>query len=764
MKSKDIRQQFIDFFKAREHTFVPSAPVLPAGDATLLFTNAGMNQFKDIFLGERTPSYQRAVNSQKCIRVSGKHNDLEEVGKDTYHHTFFEMLGTWSFGDYYKKEAIAWAWELFTKIWGLPKDKLYATVHDSDQEAYALWKSETDIAHDHIMYFGDKDNFWMMGETGPCGPCSEIHIDLGAERCDKKDVPGHVCGVNSGCARFIELWNLVFIQFNKDDQGGLNELPKKYVDTGAGFERICAVLQNKRSNYDTDVFMPIIDKIAALSDVVYADDLSGTPHRAIADHIRMLTFAVSDGVLPSNDGRGYVLRRVLRRAVRYGRKLGFKEPFLYKLVAVIAEVMGDIFPEVLAKKDYVEKVILGEEKSFYRTLDKGLAIFDEIYQKTVAAKKNIIDGQDVFKLYDTYGFPPDLTAQMAEEKGLAIDTDGFEKEMNKQKERARAGSLGSDKGIGGEVVIDSENEEDKLAMARHHTATHLLHAALQKVLGSHATQAGSLVNPEKLRFDFNHFQSMTNEELQKVEELVNLEISKAVPLKIFEQKYTEAVADGAMSLFGEKYGEDVRVVEIPGFSKELCGGKHVKNTAELQAFKIVKESSISAGIRRIEALAGESVIASYLQEQAAVAAAEKEKEQQRLAEKQRQKEAMAEAMKKMDEFLSRKEKINDKVVLISDIGEADHDILRAIANSAVNALGEVVVLLAGTNNGKVVLLARVTPALITKELNASLLVKAAALQVGGSGGGKPDQAQAGGSDPSKITEALSAAKKLVAGG
>lgn len=764
MQSKEIRHQFIEFFKQKEHTVVPSAPVLPVGDATLLFTNAGMNQFKDIFLGKITPSYTRAVNSQKCIRVSGKHNDLEEVGKDTYHHTFFEMLGTWSFGDYYKKEAITWAWELLTDVWKLPKEQLYASVYQSDQEAFDLWQKETDIANGHVLYFGDQDNFWMMGETGPCGPCSEIHIDLGADRCDKKDVPGHICAVNSGCARFIELWNLVFIQFNKDEHGNLNELPKKYVDTGAGFERICAVLQNKRSNYDTDVFMPIIEKIAELSGVNYADDQSGTPHRAIADHIRMLTFAVSDGVLPSNEGRGYVLRRVLRRAVRYGRNLGFKEPFLSKLIEVIATVMGDTFPEILAKKEYAKKVILGEENSFYRTVDKGLAIFEELYQKTVAAKCSQIAGADVFKLYDTYGFPPDLTAQMAEEKGLAIDLAGFEQEMCKQKERARACSLGVDKGIGGEIVVNADNAEEAPAMARHHTATHLLHAALQQVLGTHATQAGSLVNPDKLRFDFNHFQALTTEELTQVEALVNAEISKGSSLKIVEKKYTEAVSDGAISLFGEKYGEIVRVVEIPGFSKELCGGHHVANTADLEAFKIVKESSISAGIRRIEALAGQAVIAAYLQEQTVAAAAEQEKEQQRLAAKQHQKELLEATMKKMSDFLSKKEEINGQSVLLLAIGEANQEILRTVANSAVNALGEAFVLLAGTDNGKVALLARVTPALITKELNAAQLVKVAAAKVGGCGGGKPDCAQAGGNDPSKISEALLAAKQLIAGG
>jgi alanyl-tRNA synthetase len=398
MDSNTIRNQFIEYFKGKAHTYVPSAPVIPHTDATLLFTNAGMNQFKDVFLGTGTRSYKRAVNSQKCIRVSGKHNDLEEVGRDAYHHTFFEMLGTWSFGDYYKKDAITWAWDLYTNVWKLPKDKLYATVHQTDQEAFELWQKVTDIAPEHIMYFGDKENFWEMGDTGPCGPCSEIHIDLGPERCDRQGVPGHTCRVNGDCGRYMELWNLVFIQYNRDESGKLNELPNKHVDTGAGFERICAVLNGKLSNYDTDLFQDIIAEVVKLSGVAYSPDLAGMPHRVIADHIRMLSFSIADGALPSNDGRGYVLRRILRRAFRYGRTIGLKEPFLYKLIKVVAQKMGEIFPEIREKQQFVEKIIQAEEASFNRTLDRGLELFAEVATK---AKPGVIVGADVFKLYDT---------------------------------------------------------------------------------------------------------------------------------------------------------------------------------------------------------------------------------------------------------------------------------------------------------------------------------------------------------------------------
>ena len=433
MTSRQIRQEFLDFFKNKEHRIVQSSPVVPFDDPTLLFTNAGMNQFKDVFLGTGTSEYKRAADTQKCIRVSGKHNDLEEVGHDTYHHTLFEMLGNWSFGDYYKKEAISWAWELLTEVWKLPKERLWATVYKDDEEALALWKSETDINPTHILKFAEKDNFWEMGETGPCGPCSEIHINVG-EDLENPDL------VNAGSPECIEIWNLVFIQYNKDENGKLNELPAKHVDTGMGFERVCAVLQNKKSNYDTDVFTPIIDEIVNLSKVKYDKEENKIPMRVVADHIRALTFAIADGAVPGNDGRGYVLRRILRRAARYGRKINLKDPFLYKLVDVLTETMGDVFPEVIEKKDYVKKVIKAEEESFNATLDRGIELFDEVVKKLKKQKVKVIPGEDVFKLYDTFGFPVDLTNVMAREINFDIDEDGFNNLMNEQKLRGREAS------------------------------------------------------------------------------------------------------------------------------------------------------------------------------------------------------------------------------------------------------------------------------------------------------------------------------------
>jgi len=433
MTSKEIRQQFLDFFKSKDHRIVNSSPVFPFDDPTLLFTNAGMNQFKDVFLGTGTREYKRAANTQKCIRVSGKHNDLEEVGHDTYHHTFFEMLGNWSFGDYYKREAIIWAWELLTEVWKLPKERLWATVYREDDEAFELWKTHTDINPDHILRFDEKDNFWEMGDTGPCGPCSEIHINLS----DDYDNPELV---NAGSPDCIEIWNLVFIQFNRDESGKLHELPAKHVDTGMGFERVCAVLQNKSSNYDTDVFSPIIEKIVELSKVAYDREEDKVPMRVIADHIRALAFAIADGAIPGNEGRGYVLRRILRRAARYGRKLNLKEPFLFKLIDVLSENMGDVFPEIVEKKDYVKKVIKAEEESFNITLDRGIELFEEVIKKLNKSNQRVIPGEDVFRLYDTYGFPVDLTNLMAKEIGFAVDEIQFEKLMEEQRERARAAS------------------------------------------------------------------------------------------------------------------------------------------------------------------------------------------------------------------------------------------------------------------------------------------------------------------------------------
>ncbi|OQX60719.1 alanine--tRNA ligase, partial [candidate division KSB1 bacterium 4484_219] len=439
MKSNEIRNSFLDFFRSKGHKIVPSASVVPFDDPSLLFTNAGMNQFKNIFLGVEKPQFPRVANCQKCIRVSGKHNDLEEVGKDTYHHTFFEMLGNWSFGDYYKREAIEFAWELLTEVWKLPKERLWATVFYQDIEAEKLWKEITDINPKQVLRFDEEDNFWEMGEVGPCGPCSEIHIDLGEDFCDMKQVPGHVCQVNGGCSRFIELWNLVFIQFNRTEDGSFKELPARHVDTGMGFERIVAVLQGVKSNYDTDLFRPLFDAISEISGVEYSgtDEAVAVAHRVIADHVRALSFAIADGALPSNEGRGYVLRRILRRAARYGRTLGMHEPFIYKLVPVLADVMGATYPELLEKHQYIATVIKSEEEGFSNTLDRGIELFENVAAKLIARKERVFPGNEVFRLYDTYGFPVDLTRLMAEERGLEVDLEGFEKAMSEQRRRAQ---------------------------------------------------------------------------------------------------------------------------------------------------------------------------------------------------------------------------------------------------------------------------------------------------------------------------------------
>jgi len=695
MTSVEIRESFLQFFRERGHTVVPSASVIPYNDPTLLFTNAGMNQFKDVFLGLGTRPYTRAVDTQKCIRVSGKHNDLEEVGRDTYHHTFFEMLGNWSFGDYYKNEAISWAWELLTKVWGLPKERLWATVYKDDDEAENIWKTVTNIDHSHILRFGEKENFWEMGETGPCGPCSEIHIDRTPQGTATAKM------VNAGTPDVIEIWNLVFIQFNRDENGALHPLPSKHVDTGMGFERICAVLQNKTSNYDTDVFSPLLQKISEISNKSYAGTLyTGTSNRqeevdiamrVIADHIRTLTFAIGDGALPSNEGRGYVLRRILRRAARFGRTLDLHEPFLYKLAPVLVDTMSNVFPEIKIHQEHIQKIIKGEEESFNATLDRGLERFEEIAQRDLTSSQKIISGEDVFRLYDTYGFPVDLTALLAQEKGLNIDTNSFEKLMEEQRARSResgkslsygtnkifslgdrtlpptefvgytefecdatvldvennfvildktpfyaesGGQVGDtgilqasdinisvedtqkDGDIFGHIVEASPTEligkkvhaavdkERRLAIMRNHSATHLLHNALRKVLGTHVHQAGSFVGPEYLRFDFAHYAKLSDKELQEIESLVNEKIQENIPRtpNLNNIPFEEAKKMGALMFFGEKYGDRVNVIQFGDFSTEFCGGTHVNSTGEIGYFKILREESIASGVRRIEAV------------------------------------------------------------------------------------------------------------------------------------------------------------------
>lgn len=701
MTSQEIRQKFLDYFKSKEHLIVPSAPIVLKDDPTLMFSNSGMTQFKDFFLGYKTPTAPRIADTQKCLRVSGKHNDLDDVGRDTYHHTMFEMLGNWSFGNYFKKEAIAFAWELLTEVYGIPKENLYVTIFEGDasenlqrdQDAYDFWKSH--ISEDRIINGNKKDNFWEMGESGPCGPCSEIHIDLRTAE-EKAAVPG-ISLVNQDHPQVVEVWNLVFMEFNRKADKSLEKLPAQHVDTGMGFERLCMALQGKSSNYDTDVFTPLISKVEELSGKKYTgilEDEKDIAIRVVVDHIRAVSFAIADGQLPSNGGAGYVIRRILRRGISYSyRFLGMKEPFLYKLVAVLQEQMGPFFPEIEKQGKLVAEVIKSEEDSFLKTIENGLIRVDKLIQQTIADNLKVLPSEEVFELYDTYGFPDDLTRIIAEEKGLTIDEKGFEAEMEKQKLRSKAdsaqkvydwvvleekpesfvgydqlesetyitryrkvenkdgefyqvvlssspfypegGGQVGDKGVlenaaesfevletkkengliislinglpkdAGAVFYAKVNATDRKNSQANHSVTHLLHEALRDVLGTHVEQKGSYVGPDYLRFDFSHFNKMTEEEITLIEEKVNQKIKESIALQEFRSiPIKEALEKGAMALFGEKYGDNVRMIQF-GSSKELCGGTHVKNTSEIGHFKITSEGSAAAGIRRIEAISGD---------------------------------------------------------------------------------------------------------------------------------------------------------------
>ncbi|MCF7808513.1 MAG: alanine--tRNA ligase [Candidatus Marinimicrobia bacterium] len=866
MTSQDIRKQFIQFFEERDHKFVRSAGVVPLDDPTLLFTNAGMNQFKGIFLETESRNYKRAVNSQKCIRVSGKHNDLEEVGRDTYHHTFFEMLGNWSFGDYYKEDAIKWAWELFTEVWKIPKDKLYATVYKDDYEAFELWERVTDIPKDHILRFGDKDNFWEMGETGPCGPCSELHVDIGGD----EDIHGShpELGVNTDNPRFMELWNLVFIQNNRDVEGNLSDLPNKHVDTGAGLERIVAYLQGKDSNYDTDLFTPILDKISEFTGKAYDPGDAGVTHRVIADHIRMLTFSISDGALPSNDGRGYVLRRILRRAARFGRNLGMDSAFIYQLVPTVVDVMGDAYPELKERIPFIQKVIKSEEDSFSKTLDRGLQIFSGIVDETTAEKRKTISGEHVFKLYDTYGFPADLTNLMAEEMGLEADLEGFEQHMAEQRAKARQSKqfkqvndsddewtvLQDDKHSeffgythahmdtsiaryqingedifivlrktpfyaesGGQVgdtgkifnagmelrVLDTKrsgdtiihetklvsgefNEEPVIAeidverrnrIIRNHSATHLLNAALRNILGDHVKQAGSLVNEDHLRFDFNHFEKMTPEEITQVEEAVNAQIRRNESADIRIQDFDSAKAEGALAFFGEKYGDEVRTVKFGEFSHELCGGAHVSATGDIGFFRIESESAIAAGVRRIEAVTGitaeeytrrERAVISDLKHLLNVDGSDLNDRVRSLLKEKKdlEKELKAlsfdQAAASMDELLDNARQIHGIKTLSSMVETPDTEGLKDLGSELIRQLRSGVGILGAIIDDAPYVVCVVSEDVIAqKKLKAGEIVRELGKRLGGGGGGKPHMATAGGKDAAALPAVLDDAYDLI---
>jgi alanyl-tRNA synthetase len=866
MTSNEIRDQFLNFFKSKDHRIVPSAPVVPHGDATLLFTNAGMNQFKDVFLGTGTRDYKRAVDTQKCIRVSGKHNDLEEVGHDTYHHTFFEMLGNWSFGDYYKKEAIAWAWELLTDVWKLPKERLWATVYRADDEAMELWKSVTDINPAHVLRFDEKDNFWEMGDTGPCGPCSEIHINIG----DDYENPKYV---NAGDPRCIEIWNLVFIQYNRDENGVLHELPAKHVDTGMGFERVCAVLQKKNSNYDTDIFTPIIGAIENISDIKYdynlpAEDktktgLTNVAMRVIADHIRTLTFAIGDGASPGNEGRGYVLRRLLRRAARYGRKLNLNEPFLFKLVDVVSSNFSHVFPEVKENKSNIEKIIRAEEESFNATLDRGIELFDALVKKLKLQNRSVIAGEDVFKLYDTFGFPVDLTNVMAREHGFTIDEARFNELMNEQKERARkstkdkmasvnlitekvgnlkltsneptefrgydelfckakvtgviseegqtflvlnrtpfyveSGGQVSDKGniivkdthlrvvdlakvnnqiihvleneTGVEIEIGSEviAEVDKTRrwdIMRNHSATHFLHKALRQVLGTHVQQSGSFVGPDRLRFDFTHFEKISERELDAIESLVNEKLRENLPLTHHrDTPFEEAKKMGALMFFGDKYGDKVNVVQFGDYTIEFCGGTHVKNSSQIGLFKIISESSIASGVRRIEAVTGSGVEKFIREQKEKIDSADlkisKLQETIKELEKELAELKLKEKLGGLKSILAQPAEKNGIKIFKGKVDASNMDELKLMGDELREKMKSGVGVLISAFDDKVGIVAVVTDDLIKeKKLSAGNIVKEVAKVVGGSGGGKPHLATAGGKEVSKIDEAIKNVENL----
>jgi alanyl-tRNA synthetase len=892
-----IRQQFIDFFIERDHTFVPSSSLVPGGDQTLLFTNAGMVQFKDVFIGTDKRPYSRATNSQKCMRVAGKHNDLDDVGRDDTHHTFFEMLGNWSFGDYYKKEAIAWAWELLTEVWGLPKDHLYATCFEDekgqierDDEAANYWRQQPRMDPSHVLFFGRKDNFWEMADTGPCGPCSEIHLDRGIEYCDKQGVPGHVCGVNRDeCQRFLELWNLVFIQYNRTGPNSLEPLPARHVDTGMGFERIVSVLQDVDSNYKTDLLRPMMDKVQELTG--HTDDERAanlTPYRVIADHARSAAFLIADGVVPGNTRRNYVCRMIIRRAARFGGKIGLSEPFLAKVAEQVIQVYGDSYPELARNRNAILSSLTLEEERFQRTLESAIARLDTLLNKLQAANQIILPGDQAFDLYATYGLPLEITRDIAREHSMDVDEAGFEEAKEKHSLVSREGEIFGELGgedidvfrvllarlqsegqlepegvaynpyewlevegpvlalvgqgmslekarpgdkvevllpetgfyveSGGQVsdtgTIVSVNEPGweirvddmrkpaagivvhvgevirgvprvgDLAIARvdvqrrrdimrNHTATHLLHAELHAVLGEHARQAGSLVAPDRLRFDFTHPEAVSPDEIEHIEAGVNRAVLGDYPLNITLKPREQAFAEGAMHLFGEKYGEIVRNITIgypDPFSNELCGGTHVQETGDIGVFIITSEGSAAAGIRRIEAVTGRGAydliqrrFRALKQSAAALSAIPEELPVRaqdlldQLADARKQISTLRRELVSQEflHLLDHVPTVEGIPVLTATLPDADVDTLRLMADrfrqsypSGSAVLGTII------EDGRPALIAAVSEDLVKRGLHAGELVKFVAEPLGGSGGGRPTLAQAGGKDASKLEQAL----------
>jgi alanyl-tRNA synthetase len=870
----EIRRRFLDYFAARGHAIVPSAPLVPRADPTLLFTNAGMVQFKDVFLGTDVRPYRRATTAQKCVRAGGKHNDLENVGRTARHHTFFEMLGNFSFGDYFKAEAIAYAWEFVTETLGLPAEGLWATVYQDDEEAFGLWQRIADLPASRVVRLGKQDNFWSMGETGPCGPCSELVIDQGpAFGCGRP-----TCAVGCECDRYLELWNLVFMQFDCAPDGRLTPLPKPSIDTGAGLERLAAVLQGVGSNFETDLLRPLIAEVEVLSGRRYgAGAGADVSLRVIADHARAAAFLITDGVLPSNEGRGYVLRRILRRAMRHGRLVGLDGPFLGQVAARVADLMGAAYPELEAARAHVTQMLLYEQERFGHTLRVGQGLVEDALARAKAAGASHLPGAEIFRLYDTYGFPVDLLQEIAAEQGLALDEAGFEREMAGQRERARAAWAGSgeaeapaayqalraaaaveflghatleaegrvvalrrdgapcralEEGEEGEVILDRTpfygeaggqvgdqglllsgqatlevldtqaplgglivhrarvrrgglavgeavqarvDARRRAATAANHTATHLLHAALRQVLGDHVKQAGSLVAPDRLRFDFTHLRPIDDRALELIEDLVN---EKALANLAVETEWTSldaALRSGATALFGEKYGERVRVVRVPGFSQELCGGTHVRATGEVGLFRIVGESGVASGVRRIEAVTGRGALRHLRAREATLveaAAALKVKppdlpeRAERLAAALKEQERELERLRArlaggaVADLLARAQAVEETPVVAGRVERLDAKGLREVGDRVRSALRRGVIVLGSAGDGRVAWLAMVTPDL-TPRLHAGRIVKAVAQITGGSGGGRPDLAEAGGREPGKLDEALAAVPGII---
>jgi len=872
MNSKETRKAFLDYFISKGHETVTSSSLIPKHDPSLLFTNSGMVQFKAVFLGEEKRPYKRAVSCQKCLRAGGKHNDLENVGHTARHHTFFEMLGNFSFGDYFKRDAILFAWELLTEIYKLPQDKLWVSVYENDDEAEKLWGELTGIPGNRIVRLGAKDNFWQMGDIGPCGPCSEIIIDQGEHvGCGKAE-----CKVGCDCDRFLEIWNLVFMQYNRDESGNLTPLPKPSIDTGMGLERLSSVLQGKLNNFDTDLFSPIISAITAQSRISYGRSAdSDIAIRVISDHIRAASFLLSDGLMPSNEGRGYVLRRIIRRASRYAKLLGINEPVLYKFIDPAADSMGDIYPELIEEKERASKVLRFEEERFSRTLEQGMKIMDEVIAATKKAGLKAIPGDEIFRLYDTFGFPVDLARDIASDNNLILDEEGFHREMEMQRERARASWVGEEEAVSsiyrellseigktefvgyelvesgsvvkallkeGKVIKEaSEGEEvevfldktpfygesggqagdtgkltadgfkalvtgtkkvieglhshiikikdgklkvwDKInctvdvqkrkAVMRNHTATHLLQTSLRNIVGEHVKQAGSLVAPDRLRFDFTHFFSLSTAEIEEIEDVVNQKILENIKVETTVMDIKEAIASGAMALFGEKYGETVRVVKVPGFSSELCGGTHCKATGDIGPFVIISEGSVASGIRRIEALTGAAAFGHFRKQEdelrkiADTLKTDKPSEKiEKMAAELKELEKEIERLKgraaseSSASLIEKARDINGVKVISCRVDGLEKKDLRVLADNLKEKLGSGIIVLASAKNGDAAMLSMVTKDLADR-IKAGEILKKVSQLAGGRGGGKPEMAEGGTKELEKLDKALEAVYDIV---